>query len=155
MIKRFLLWIYRRTQQKPFNKCEVTFTSQHKRLKAKQFTNEGKMCLFQSSLLNKALETTELKQKRHNTISLIRPGGDAEVHNCFARETSLEPLAASSEWQSHVPKFGADGAASLNKMHCLVTLRHVINVVNIILNKLIDLLFIDLLLIDLLFIDLL
>ncbi len=48
------------------SKCEVTFMSQHERRKAKRFTNEGKMCLFQCSLLNKALKTTELKQKRHN-----------------------------------------------------------------------------------------
>jgi hypothetical protein len=40
--------------------------SQHKRLKAKRFPNEGKMCPFQSSLLNNALETAELKQKGHN-----------------------------------------------------------------------------------------
>ncbi len=65
MMRRFLLWIYRRIQQNPFNKREVTFTSQHERLKAKQFTNEGRMCLFQSSLFNKTLETTVLKQKRH------------------------------------------------------------------------------------------
>jgi hypothetical protein len=42
------------------------YVTTQKRLKAKQFTNEGKMCLFQSSLRNKALKTTELKQKRNN-----------------------------------------------------------------------------------------
>ncbi len=81
------------------------------------------MCLFQSSLLNKALETTELKQKRHNNQP-HSAGQDAEVHDRFARQKLLESLAASSEQQSHAPKFGADGAASSQEMHRLVTPRH-------------------------------
>ncbi len=63
--------------------------------------------------------------RKDPTISLIWPGQDAEVHNRFARQKLLEPLAASLEWQSHVPKFGADGAASSNEIHRLVTPRHV------------------------------
>jgi hypothetical protein len=61
--------------------------------------------------------------RKDTTVSLIRPGQDTEVHNRFAREKSLEPLAASSEWQSHVPKFGTDGAASSYEIHLLVTPR--------------------------------
>jgi hypothetical protein len=37
--------------------------------------------------------------RKDTTISLIRPGQDAEVQNRFAREKLLEPLAANSEGQ--------------------------------------------------------
>ncbi len=110
---------------KSFSKCEVTFMSQQKRLKTKRFTNGCRMCLFQSFLLNKALETTD-SNREDTTISLIRAGRDAQVLNSFARQKSLEPLAASSEWQSHVPKFGADGPAWSNKIHRLVTPRKIL-----------------------------
>ncbi len=42
------------------SRCEVTFMSQHKRLKAKLFTNEGIMCLFQRSSLKEALHECTL-----------------------------------------------------------------------------------------------
>ncbi len=76
-------------------------------------------CLFQSSFLNKALKTTELEQKRQSSASFRQ--GKAHMFSIisFARQKSLEPLAASPEWQSHVPKICADGAASFQRMHRL------------------------------------
>ncbi len=48
--------------------------------------------------------TRHLRQLNSNrkdtTVSLIWPGRDAEVHNRFACKKLLEPLGASSEWQS-------------------------------------------------------
>ncbi len=63
----------------------------------------------------------QLNLNREDTIiSLIRPGQSAQVLNRFARQKSMEPLAASSEWESHVPKFGSGGAASFHEIHRFV-----------------------------------
>ncbi len=81
------------------------------------------MCLFQSSLFNKALETTELKQKRHNNQRHLarerRTGSQSFCTPKFAGASSGQLR----EWQSHVPKFGAEGTASSNEIHHLVTPR--------------------------------
>ncbi len=71
------------------------------------------------SIFRAPLSTRHSRQlnshRKGTTISLIRPGRNAGVHDRFAREKLLEPLAASSKWQIHVPKIGADGATCHNQ----------------------------------------
>ncbi len=82
---------------KSLNKCEVTFMSQHKRLKAKQSKNEGKNVSISELLTQQGTNLRQLNANRKGTtISLVRPGQSVQVFNCFAHQKSLEPLAASS-----------------------------------------------------------
>ncbi len=49
-----------------FNKCEVTFTSQHKRLKAKWFTNERQNVSISELLTHQGTRDNWSHKKRHN-----------------------------------------------------------------------------------------